>query len=126
MVTVIGETGLREDSLQQVEFLVDTGSFYSFLPPALAGALRLTFQVTSRVVLADRRTVEVPLSVAYLRLSDREGGVIVASMDVPIPLLGASALEALGLKVDPVEETLEHTRPFGPAALSGYTASLPV
>jgi predicted aspartyl protease len=38
-------------------------------------------------------------------------------MDVPMPLLGASALESLGLKVDPVEEVLEHSRPFGPAAL---------
>jgi len=38
-------------------------------------------------------------------------------MDVPMPLLGATALEILGLKVNPVEETLEPSRPFGPAAL---------
>ena len=41
-----------------------------------------------------------------------------ASMEVPMPLLGATALEVLGLKVDPVGETLEHSRPFGPAALT--------
>ena len=43
--------------------------------------------------------------------------VMVATMDVPMPLLGVIALEVLGLKVDPVSETLEHTRPFGPSAL---------
>jgi predicted aspartyl protease len=38
-------------------------------------------------------------------------------MNVPIPLLGVIALEVLGLKVNPVDETLEHSRPFGPMAL---------
>ena len=41
-----------------------------------------------------------------------------------LPPMKARELEALGLKVDPVEETLEHSRPFGPAALSGYIPSL--
>ncbi len=119
LVIVTGEIGLRGNGLQEVEFLVDTGSFYTFLPPTLATTLGITFPIGSSVVLADSRRVDVPVGVAYLRLADREGGVIVASMEVPMPLLGASALESLGLKVDPVAETLEHSRSFGPAALAG-------
>jgi hypothetical protein len=42
-------------------------------------------------------------------------------MDVPMPLLGVITLEILGLKVNPVEETIEYSRPFGPAALLGYS-----
>jgi hypothetical protein len=61
--------------------------------------------------------------VAYLKLADREGGIIVASMDVPMPLLGATELEILGLRVNPVEERVEHSRPFGPAALLNPLAS---
>ena len=121
---VTGEIGLHEEGLREVEFLVDTGALYTFLPPDLATALGLTFPVVSNVVMADRRTAEVPVGVAYLRLADREGGVIVASMDVPMPLLGVSALEILGLKVNPVSESLEHTRPFGPAALLGVRGAL--
>ena len=117
LVTTTAEIGLSAESLTAVEFLIDTGSLYTFLPPDLAEALGLSFPVNSTVVLADRRTVEVPVGVAFLRLADREGGVMVATMDVPMPLLGVIALEVLGLKVDPVAETLEHTRPFGPAAL---------
>ena len=118
LVKVTAEIGLQEDALQQVEFLVDTGSFYSFVPPELGEALGISFPVTSRVVLADSRTVEVGVGIGYLRLGDREGGIILAAMEVPMPLLGASALEVLGLKVDPVGEVLEHSRPFGPAALA--------
>lgn len=116
LVTTTAEIGLEADSLTEVEFLVDTGSLYTFLPPDLASTLGLSFPVHSTVVLADRRTMEVPVGVAFLRLADREGGVMVATMDVPMPLLGVIALEVLGLKVDPVSETLEHTRPFGPSA----------
>ena len=82
----------------------------------------IDFPVTSRVVLADSRETEVRGGVAYLRLEDREGGIMVAAMNVPMPLLGASALEVLGLKVDPVSEVLEHSRPFGPSALVGLVA----
>lgn len=122
LVKVKGEIGLRQGSLQEIEFLVDTGSLYTFLLPDLASGLGIDFTVISRVVLADQRTVEVPVGVAYLKLGDREGGIIVASMDVPMPLLGVIALEILGLKVNPVEETIEYSRPFGPAALLGGVA----
>ena len=119
LVTTTGYIGLGGDGLWAVEFLVDTGSFYTFLPPTLGADIGITFPVSSSVVLAESRIVETDLGVAYLRLMDREGGILVASMDVPLPLLGASALETLGLKLNPVDETLEHSRPFGPAALRG-------
>ena len=120
LVKVTGHIGLRPDNLREVEFLVDTGSFYTFLPPNLAADLRISFPVTTTVVLADSREAQAPVGVAYLRLADREGGIIVALMNVPMPLLGASALEILGFKVNSTEETLEYSRPFGPAALLSY------
>jgi hypothetical protein len=52
-----------------------------------------------------------------LRALDREGGTPIGVMEAPIPLLGVTALEALGLMVNPVDETLEHSRPFGTAML---------
>ena len=122
LVKVIAAIGLNRDSLQEIEFLVDAGSFYTFLPTDLAESMGIDFPVTSRVVLADSREADIRAGVAYLRLEDREGGIMVANMNVPMPLLGASALEILGLKVDPVNEVLEHSRPFGPSALAGLIA----
>ena len=114
LVKIKADIGVRAEDLKEVEFLVDSGSFYTLLPPGMAADMGITFPVISRVVLADSREAEIGLGVAYLRLldMDREGGVLVGAMDVPMPLLGASALEALGLKVNPVDETLEHTRPL--------------
>ena len=94
------------------------GPYTLSFPPSLVTELGITFLETSTIVLADSSTLEVPVGVAYLRFADREGGIIVASMEVPMPLVGATALEVLGLKVNPVGETLEHSRPFGPAALT--------
>jgi clan AA aspartic protease len=117
MVKRKGQIGLSAGNLQEVEFLVDTGSFYTILPPEIAESLGIEFPESTKVVLADSREATVNVGVAYWKLDGREGGVIVGVIKVPMPLLGASALEVLGLKVDPVAEKLEPTRPFEPAAL---------
>lgn len=102
LTKVVAGIGLDGDNLRETEFLVDTASFYSFLPPDLAQAMGISLPVRSEVVLADSSRATVFLGVAYLRVMDREGGVLAGAM---------------GLKVDPVREILEHSRPFGPAAL---------
>lgn len=117
-VRVEGMFGRDESDLQAVTFLVDTGSFYTILSPGVAAALRLQTTTPGPVVLADSRIAQIALGMAYLRLSDREGGVPIGVMQVSEPLLGVTALEALGLKVNPSDGTLEHSRPFGPAALN--------
>jgi predicted aspartyl protease len=47
LVKVKGEIGLRQDSLREVEFLVDTGSLYTFLPRDLASDLGIDLTVSS-------------------------------------------------------------------------------
>ena len=118
LVKVVGGIGLDQSGLTEVEFLVDTGAFYSFVGPDFGARLGIEFPVITTVVLANNTQVECRVGVAILRLRGREGGIIVGSIDVPTPLLGASALETLGLKADPVDETVEEAWPFGPAALS--------
>ena len=117
LVKVKGVIGGSVEQAKEVEFLTDSGSFYTLLPPALAYELAIKPMVTTRVTLADSRTVEIGVGIAYLRLLDREAAVPVGVLDVPLPLLGVTALEGLGLKVDPAKGTVEHSRPFGPAAL---------
>ena len=96
----------------QVEFLVDTGSFYSAISPELRSRLGLPPGLPTEVMLADRRIVEAELTVAVLHIDGREAGVPVEIVDVPSPLLGVSALEALGMKVNPVTQELEAVTPF--------------
>jgi len=95
-----------------LEFVVDTGSFYRYLSPAICDRLGLFMPLTERIRTADDRSLEVPLGIAHIEIDGREGGIIVGALNVREPLLGVSALESLGFKVNPVEGTLEPTRPF--------------
>ncbi len=103
----------KGDRQREVEFLVDTGAFHSAIPKELAVEMSLEPAGEVAVTLADKRTVKAPISLAYMKLLDRESILPVIIIDVPKPLLGATALEGLGLKVDPVLGKLEHSQPFG-------------
>lgn len=112
LVEVKALIGRSTAHLLEVEFLVDTGSFYTTVGPHTRSDLRLPPGIPTKTEVADGRIVDCELTVAILRLADREGAIPVEIMDVPYPLLGVSALEALGLKVDPIEGTLEQRFPF--------------
>jgi len=116
-VRVRGLIGRRRREAEEVEFLADTGSFYTVIPSALAEELKIKAVEKTELILADKRRVEAGITVAYMKLLDRDGVLPVAIMDSPEPLLGATALEGLGLRVDPVTGRLEHSRPYGLAAI---------
>jgi predicted aspartyl protease len=105
------------DHLHAVNFLVDTGSFFTLLTPALAQEIGVQTFLRAPLMLADSSEVTIGEGLAYMRLLGRESGVPIGILDVPVPLLGVSALEVLGLKVNPRAGVLEFERPFGAAAL---------
>jgi clan AA aspartic protease len=112
LVKVTARIGVTSDKSQQIEFMVDTGSFYTILPPETFNELGIEPRHRIRAVTADNRSRSIDLGSAEIEVQDRTAPVLVGRMPVPAPLLGASALEALGFKVNPVDETLEPTRPF--------------
>jgi len=109
--------GSSKDNVKEVGLLVDTGSFYTILPPSLAKELGIMAQLTTELTLADKCIVKAGMSLAYMKLLDREGVLPVAILDAPEPLLGTTALEGLGVKVDPLTGKLEYSRSFGLAVL---------
>jgi predicted aspartyl protease len=111
-VKVLARVGFPGRTLEELEFLVDRGAFYTYLPQGKCDELGIDLIIPHRARTADNRPIEVRLGIALLETDGRSAGVIVTEMDVPLPLLGVSALEALGFKVDPVEGRLEPTRRF--------------
>ena len=112
-VHVTGQIGRGRDDLSVLEFLVDTGSFYTALSPEVREQLHLAAGIPAQTILADRRIVDTEVTLAHLKLNGREGVIPVEVMEgIPQPLLGASALEALGMKVNPVSGELEIVWPF--------------
>ncbi|MEM4430627.1 MAG: aspartyl protease family protein [Thermofilaceae archaeon] len=102
---------------KELSFLVDTGAFYTVIPPPVAEELGIKPYARTRLTLADKRVVEAGVSLAYMKILDREGVLPVAILESPEPLLGATALEGLGLRVDPATGRVEHSRPYGLALL---------
>ena len=113
LVHISSELGADPTGLIPMRFLVDTGALYSFVTPELAEQLGVNFTASTTIVTANNVRMPVPLAFAYMRVMERGGIIVLGAMDVPEPLLGAFSLQVLGLKVDPVNERLEHSRPYG-------------
>ncbi len=114
LVRVDGEIGPDRERTSTIRFMVDTGSMYTVVGQDLAAELGLQFPVRNTLVMADGASVDAPLGLAYLRIADREGGTIVAEMDSAEPLLGAFAMQSLGLTVNMIEEVLEFNVRYPP------------
>ena len=112
MMYVTAELGPSRQRLAPVRFLVDTGSFYTIVPPGLAAELGLTLPGSTNIMMADGTRVPAPLGNAFIRIHDRESGTresgtVVASMDVFTPLLGALSMQLLDIKVNMKHEAIE-------------------
>ncbi len=117
-VDVCATVGNPKQTLtEQTQFLVDTGAFHSAIPKIMAENLPLEIAGEISFTLPDKREVKAPIALAYMKVLDRESIVPVVIVDLPKPLLGVSALEGLGLRVDQVAGNVEHSRPFGAALL---------
>ena len=116
LVRVDGEIGPDRGRNTTVKFLVDTGSLYTFVSPQLADGLGLHLAETTTVVTANGDRVDAPIGFAFLRIGDREGGTLVAAMNVPEPLLGAISMQGLGLNVNTVDEVIEFNGRYPPPA----------
>ena len=99
--------------VEEVFFLVDTGSFFPVIPLRVAEKFNIKPLAEVELVLANSKRVKVGVSLAYFKIMDREGVFQVVLMDSPEPLLGVIVLEGLGFKVDPVTGKLEYSRPYG-------------
>ena len=103
---------------EKIRMLVDNGATNVILPPSLGERLGIVkFPRKTKTILADKRVIECEFGTALIRIEDREDPVTVILLDCPEPLLGAEALEALGLKVNPETGQLEPTRSYRVAAL---------
>jgi aspartyl protease family protein len=103
--------------VKDIEFLTDTGAYYTTIPPEIAKELGIKSLATTKLTLADKRIVEAGISLAYIKILDRDGIFNVAIMNVPEPLLGVSTLEGLGIRVDPTTGNVDYSRSYGLAVL---------
>jgi predicted aspartyl protease len=102
-IMIIGPGGAPE----HLQALVDTGSLFAVIPTAVLQRLDVRPFRTMPVVFANGQTEEWSMGQVEAELQGRRMPILClfGRADVP-PLIGAHALEAFLLTVDPVEQRL--------------------
>ena len=89
-------------------FLVDTGATDSLVPRPHLEAIGLKPRGQRTYELADGSELVMDVTVAEIEfMGEIVGGTIVMGADNAEPLLGATALESVGIEVDPLNQRLK-------------------
>jgi aspartyl protease family protein len=95
------------DRREAVDFLVDSGAIYSFVPRAVLERLGVRPHGRQRFRLADGSTIERDRGDAYFFHAGRRGAApVIFAEPGDANLLGAVTLESLGLALDAVRRDL--------------------
>ncbi len=109
-VTVrVGKVGGRKQV--DVEMLVDSGAIYAVVPATALREVGIRPHARETFGLADGTRVERDVGSAFFELGNRKGAApVVFGEPGDSSLLGAIALEALGLTLDPLRRELKPIR----------------
>ena len=95
------------DRVWEGTFLVDTGAIDCLVPRPHLEAIGLRPEGQRRYTLADASEVTMDVTVGRIEFMDTfVGATILFGEAGSEPLLGATALESLGIEVDPLNQTL--------------------
>ncbi len=96
---------------RDVELLVDTGAMYSIVPRRILRELKIEPLEKRRFTLASGQVIERQIGGALYKVNGSLGHApIIFGERRDQALLGVTALEALGLEVDPVGKKLRPAR----------------
>ena len=106
-------------------FRVDTGALYTFIPEDRLHAIGVQPLLGRDLILADGRRERRLMGEARLTIDGLEGSLTCPVIFAPagsLYLLGATALEAFGVDVDPAAKRLKPTL----AIVGGFLGSMPM
>ena len=104
---VISNPANRAKSWEEV-FLVDTGATDSLVPRQHLEAIGLKPEAPRTYLLADGSEVQMDIAVARIELmGEIVGGTVLFGDADTEPLLGITALESLGIEIDPLNQRLK-------------------
>ncbi len=107
-VTVTVKNPAEPHRTWEGEFLVDTGATDCLVPRKHLEAIGLVPEGQREYSLADGRRISMDITVGRVEFMGGLTGVaIVMGDDNAEPLLGVTALESIGVEVDPVNQTLK-------------------
>lgn len=107
-VTVRITNPADEDRFWEGLFLVDTGATDSLVPRPHLEAIGLKPEGKRQYQLADGSDLSLDVTVAKIEfMGEFVGGTVIFGGHDAEPLLGVTALESVGIEVDPVSQRLK-------------------
>ena len=107
-VTVAIRNPAEPERVWQGLFLVDTGATDCLVPRQHLESIGLVPEGQRRYGLADGREVRLDIAVARIDfMGEFVGATVVFGEEDAEPLLGVTALESVGIEVDPLNQTLK-------------------
>ncbi|MCE2403883.1 MAG: clan AA aspartic protease [Dehalococcoidia bacterium] len=107
-VTVAIRNPAEPERVWQGLFLVDTGATDCLVPRQHLESIGLVPEGQRRYGLADGREVRLDIAVARIEfMGEFVGATVVFGEEGAEPLLGVTALESMGIEVDPLNQTLK-------------------
>ena len=98
----------RPEGTEKVEFLIDSGAIYPFVPTPVLERLGIRPLMQQEFRLADGSKAVRKKGVAVFKRGERAGGAdVIFGEEGDSTLLGAFTLEALGLSLDPLRRELK-------------------
>lgn len=89
-------------------FLVDTGSYDSLVPSKHLRGIGITPQGKREFELADGSRVDLEVGGAHIEfMGDYTFGTVIFGPDEAEPILGITALESVGIEIDPRNQSLK-------------------
>jgi clan AA aspartic protease len=107
-VTVAVCNPANPDKRWEALFLVDTGATDCYVPAKHLRAVGIKPKGKRTYELADGSEVSVPIGVAQIEfMGDVVGATVLFGDDDAEPILGVTALESVGIEVDPKNQRLK-------------------
>lgn len=101
------------EKCREVELPVDTGATYTVIPSKILEGLGIKPLTKRELTLANGEKIERDIGGALYMVGKWGGHApVVFGVGDDQPLLGATALEAMGLQVDPISKQLKPTELF--------------
>lgn len=92
----------------ETELLVDTGAIYSVIPAKMLESLKIERKGIRKMRVVDGSVIERHLGIAEVEVKgDIAHGNVIFGEEADTSVLGVTALEELGLQVDPVTGELK-------------------
>ena len=110
----------------EVELLADTGAIYSIIPSKMLESIKIERRGMRRMRLADGRIIQRHLGIAEIEVrGETAHSNVIFGEDEDASVLGVTALEELGLQVDPVTRELKPMELLLLSAASQIQSALP-